>query len=828
MSRPPRPHHQNPPTHGALVVERGRLQMQPLTAQDLLAIQRQLASDELGLASPGGEGDFSETLFELSALVAHVLGKHQDFYASEAYLGTASVTQSLIRHGWRLAYVTDPGLSATGTAAITVPPGLVGELPAGLALSSAPVGERKAQKYETLAPRRVDSSWNAIEPEQAHVGRSYAGDELTLVGVGHRLEIGEHVALVERDDPSKAELHRIELVREDLDEDTTHVRLVGSLTGTIDDPAAWTLYAHPRDQQRLFGSDADPVVFPPEQLASAGAYPEPPIGFNADTPPQYGYRPIDLDPGDVFTAARLDEALAGQWLLIWKDAELELVRAVDQYDVELSFHAWQVVAHETHVANIVYTLVDAIERWLAASTTALTLVRPDGTSVTRAELGPGARLRHGFELALSLVTERSNLALHEPGQALVLAGRLALEPGMRVLLSDRAVVRVQLVELTSVELGETTTTLGYAQVGPSVGAWPLGDLIVLGNVVPVSHGSSRTEVLGDSDGVTPLQRFVLRKPRVTQLPGPGGAEPSLELQVGEVTWTRVVDFEQSQPSDRHYRVEIAADQRLHVIFGDGRRGAIPPRGRRHIVAVYRVDLGVEGNLEANALTRLAQRHPLVAAIRNPLPLVGGTEPADASAVKREATRWIRTFDRAVSTRDHADLALLFPGVARANASLRPAGGVLLVVADAEGSPIADLEPLAEFMRARRDASVPLEIVGPEPVPIRVVASLEIDRAFNPIAVELAVRTALHGEIEGAPGWFTFPARELGQAAHRSELYAQLQAIPGVVFVHVEVFQIFDPDLKHDLHDTIVVRPYQWLSLAPAQLSLNTSFTTEAQ
>ncbi len=826
MSRPPRPHQQDPSTHGAILVERGRLRMQPASAQDLLDIQRQLARDELGLISPGGEGDFSESLFELSALVAHVLGKYQDFYASEAYLGTASETRSLIRHGRRLAYVTDPGLSATGTVAITVPPGFAGELPAGLALSSAPTGGRKAQKYETLAPRRVDSSWNAMEPIKARVGRSYEGNELLLVGVGHGLEAGDHVALVHRDDPSRSALHRIDLVDEDLATNTTGLRLVDSLSNPIPEPVDWIVYARPVEQTRLFGSDADPIVFPPEQLALAGVYSGPPIEFDADTPPRYGWRPPDLDPGDVFTATRLDEALVGQWLLTWKDAELELVRVVDQYDVEPSFHAWQVVVHETQVEDEEFTLVDGVERRLAASTTALTLMRPDGTTLTRAQLGPGARLRYGFELALSLVLDQPNPGLLPAGHELLLVGRFALEPGMRVLLSDRAGVRAQLVELVSVEAHPLGTLIGYAHVGPNVDGWTQGDLLVLGNVAAVSHGSSLTEVLGDSDGVTPFQRFVLRKPRVTQLPSPEGAEPALELRVAEILWTRVRDFGRSGPNDRHYRVEIAADQRLHVIFGDGRRGAIPAKGRRHIVARYRVGLGVEGNLEPNALTRLAQAHSLVAATRNPFPLLGGTEPADAAAVQREATRWIRTFDRAVSTHDHTDLALLFPGVARANASLRPAGGVRLVVANAEGGPIADLGPLTGFMQARRDTSVPLEIIGPEPVLIHVKASLELDPAFNLIAVELAVRAALHGEIADAPGMFTFPARELGQAAHLSELYARLQAVPGVVFVRVEAFQILDQG--DELHDTIAVRPHQWLSLEPARLSLTTSFSTETQ
>jgi hypothetical protein len=171
------------------------------------------------------------------------------------------------------------------------------------------------------------------------------------------------------------------------------------------------------------------------------------------------------------------------------------------------------------------------------------------------------------------------------------------------------------------------------------------------------------------------------------------------------------------------------------------------------------------------------------------------------------------------------LALLYPGVARANAIRSPAGGVRLVVSAAQGNALTDHTPLREFMQARRDSSVALEIVEPDPVDLSISATLELDPAFNQQVVEEAVRAALHGQADEA-GLFTFAARELGQAAHLSEVYARIQAIPGVSFVHLEMFRIDDIDKSQAIHDVIVVESHQWLRLDPAQLTLTTSYSTE--
>lgn len=826
MSRPPRPH-PDEPTHGELLVQQGRLHMLPFSWQALVSLQHELARDELGMVLPGGEGDFAGTLFELSALVAHVLGKYQDHYASEAYLDTAATTRSLLRHGYRLAYVTDPGLSASGVVAFTIGAALDGELPAGLALTSAAKGERKAQKYETTEARKVDARWNSIEPSQARVALAYSGNQIRVTTTGLELVVGEPIVLVENVGLERAQLHLLSAVEEDLELGVTTLTLASTLNPTITNPADWTLHARPREREHLFGWDADAALFPPSALASAGVYSAPSEPIAAL--PAAGYEPDDLALDEVLLARRVDDSLLDTWMLIANEGSFELVRVTQERAVEAVFHHW-----DDEVVNVLVvvdgntqtdTLTNYYHRWIAAPSTALTLARLDDSLMLRSEVAPRATLLHEFELSLALASDEPNTSLLT--SLLELDDVYTLEPGMRVVLSDRAGSTAELVELVRVrEASSGNTEIEWKRVTSAIDhEWTLGDLLVLGNVVAVSHGTSRSEVLGDSDGSTANQRFILRKPRVTQLAGVDGAEPALTLRVGEVTWTRVVDFGESSGTDRHYRVEIDPDQLLHVVFGDGQRGAVPAKGRRHIVAEYRVGLGDEGNLAAGELTRLAQAHPLIEAVRNPLAITGGSEPDDAAAVQREATRWLRTFDRAVSTRDHADLALLYPGVARTNASLRKLGGIELVVADADGEPLADPSGLLAFMAARRDTSVPLYLTAPEAVPLHLSLELETDPAFNAQIVEDAIRAALYGDDDDAPGAFTFAARQLGEAAHLSQVHALLDALEGITFVRITHFS-FAPATALEVHDVLRVEPRQWISLAASDLQLTSTTSSE--
>ena len=593
MSRPPRPHPRRLLTT-ARPGSQGLRDYLPREHADFLESQQRLAREELGIVSSNEEGDFARTLMDMSAVLAHVLGVYQDRYARESFLGTAQSAHSLVQHGRRLGYEPDPGLAATGFAVLTLHERLEGVVRKGLALTSSPFGEKKAQHYETLEDVRVHGRHNALK-----VARALPADEPVHGGV----------------------------------------EVEGEL------PA--------------------------------------------------------LAPGQYVVLSTLDDQV-----------------------------------HEVAELSAVQPVVDPLEP--AKPRTALTwrLVEREG------------------------------------------AGH----------------------------------------------AWKRGDLKLRGNVVPISHGRTVEQVLGDSDGTQPFLRFALQEPRVTHLPVARRAEPVLEVRVSGVPWTRVEDFMGSSPDDRHYLLQRDEHQVTSVLFGDGRQGAIPPAGQRHITARYRVGLGVLGNAEPGQVSRIPKAHPLVARAINPLPIQGGAEPAGAREVRLQATRFIKTFGRAVSVQDHSDLALLFPGVARASAQwTRLASGqegILLVVATSAAEPLSlgTLQALRAFLDARRDTGVPLEVYAPEPLDLHLGLFLEVHADHLVEGVKRDLREALMGERPEAPGLFTFQGRALGQPVFLSHIYEALEAIPGVISLAVTRLGLEGaPD--NAVSDGLQPALHQWLRLRPANLTI---------
>jgi hypothetical protein len=153
-------------------------------------------------------------------------------------------------------------------------------------------------------------------------------------------------------------------------------------------------------------------------------------------------------------------------------------------------------------------------------------------------------------------------------------------------------------------------------------------------------------------------------------------------------------------------------------------------------------------------------------------------------------------------------------VARASARLAD-GAIELVAADSEGGPVPNQELLLEFLDARRDTALRLVPRSPQALLVNVRVYVEIGDAFLIRDVEAAVRDALFGRDPAAPGMFTFAARDLGQAAHASEVYERLARVDGVSFVQLVRFDLA-PGVA--LRDVLQPHPHQWLQVDATSLT----------
>jgi hypothetical protein len=836
MSRPPRPESSRP-LRTDLSPRDGRLDYFPLDFDDLVA----LAADVGGALAPD-QRDPTATLYELSALVAHVLGVHQDHFASEAFLRTASTARSLVKHGRRLGYEPAPGSTATGYLSIDVKRQLQGDLPVAVVAATSPVGGAPAEEFETATARKVDARWNRLAVRDRMQRRVIPATarELRVVGTSLGFRAGEPAILT-----GPGDWRRIEIAAVTEDSGVTVLALAAELGVTIgvtDDPADYTIRSRPAVDVRPFGWNADASLFPPDQLETATDYTAP-TTLDASTQPTYGYQVTSATGAattaatELFLAQALADTLVGDFLLVSRPSGSAVLRVgpapADMVDAAVRFvrgGARQVVTSvDPHSGTPSYGYV-LDERAITATVTRLHASDRSNTAQTRSDIDVHARMFGKWRTSAPLVGLEASTVTIGPDQDLFLDGQQdGLEPGMAVALSTADGALAQVVELTEVAVQGDATRIRYKERTPlpedpdgSIHVWRLGNLVVLGNVVAVIHGTTRDEVLGESDGVTPFQRFKLKKAPLSHVPSGDGVTPDLEVRVGGVRWDRVSDFGVPEPDSngRQYKLERDDTGATWVLFADGRFAAVPPAGDNNVTAHYRVGLGVEGNVDAGRINRLIRSHPLIDRVTNPVATGGGTEPASPDDVRRQATRYIRTFDRAVSIGDHADLALLFPGVARASARLAD-GAIELVAATAEGEPVPNSQLLLDFLDARRDTELRLVPIAPQPVPVAIQVYIEVDDAYLPRVVEAAVRDALFGTDPDHPGMFTFAARDLGQAAFASEVYSALTRVPGVTFAQLITFDLANPGTR--LEDVLQPQPHQWLrvdattfSFAPQQ------------
>lgn len=839
MSRPPRPLFRKSTTGdgSAFAVRREFL---PVDFNDMVELERQLAESEARLGVTEAEGDFAYTLMELSALVAQTLGLYQNLYAREAYLGTAETAKSLVLHARRLAYEPDRGLAASGYAILTVGKGLSGKLPAGFALSSSPRGEVKAQTFETIEELEVDAARNESLPvERARpaaitfTGRRGA---FRLAGTGLSLAAGEY-GLIVRDTDNTWEPVTIVTLTEDAEADETTVQIeliepssafVNSThpLASVDLAPLFRFLAVPKAALERFGRNADPVQFLPAQINSAGAYPADPLGTVAD--PDYGYF-VTLDSGsttvaaqDIYLGSSVETNLLGTLVIVRANNTFRARRVFAQGSASVAFRrgqkiTFQVGSIDSNGNPVMQSQTQLLETAITGTVTYLRLETAASVALLRSSTSLQTPIWADWQFEAPILATEPNT---EPAVApLEVAADFGdFRPGGIAVFGTLDGAFHQVVEVQSLTItADGTTFLDWVPLTdePS-GGWVLNDLRVFGNVARITHGEAVEEVLGGSDGITPFQKFELKKAPVTQVPGADGGEQAIVLRVNEVAWTRVDDFFASGPEDRHYRLETDENQKVSVIFGNGRTGAIPPSGKKHIRALYRQGLGVAGNVETGAASRIKKAHPLINRAFNPTPILGGADPASLNDLQRQATRYIRTFDRAVSVQDHADVALLYPGVARAAA--RPAGGgrIEVVVATADGSPpvLADVET---YLNARRDSTLPMTVTGPDIVDLFLSLALQHDPSYLTENVKRAVQDALLGDDADSPGMFTFAARDFGQAAHLSEVYDRVAGVEGVTFVDVTRFRI---ENQAGVKDVLRVNARQWLRLPAANLSLS--------
>jgi hypothetical protein len=311
------------------------------------------------------------------------------------------------------------------------------------------------------------------------------------------------------------------------------------------------------------------------------------------------------------------------------------------------------------------------------------------------------------------------------------------------------------------------------------------------NVALATHGETVQEDLGSGDGRLTFQSFPLKKSPLTYVSAASetGRASTLKIRVNGQLWQETPALGQAGPTEAVYEVLQTDDGTTHVRFGDGRTGRRLPSGLSNVTATYRSGIGFAGEVPEEAISQLRSRPLGVRAVLNPSPASGAADPETLAMARHTAPGTVKTLGRIVSLRDHADFALAFAGVGKAQVRQLWAGQqkvVHLTIAPEADAELRQSDPLfsnlADSIRKVRDPGCRLVIQPYQRRYFAMTARITTDPSYRSDDVIQRARQAIESH-------FGYLGRGLAQPVSAAEVIAALQATPGVLAVDLDALAL---------------------------------------
>jgi predicted phage baseplate assembly protein len=776
-------------------------------ARDLIAqVESELVDGGLLGRDWDVEGDpLASTLVGLWAYVAEIVAAYSELTAAEAYLSTASDWTDLSRVAGLVGYRPRPPVAAQGWVRVVVDKGADPLLPAGTRVQAPGTPQRAAQTFEVAQDTQLYSDWNQLTATWVPVsvlpdGRRVrflgdpgfrTGDRVLFVeenlpvgnpcgdppdpGAGSPWDLGDWLALLAwltcmsgLGAPATALAIATVAGRED-ELGTALVEFDRDLDGILSSStaayAAYRVEQTAGEARRLSNvlqvTETDVTAPPIDDL-----YVLEPSSRNAET-------------GSLILDAALETVSRDQTVAIvdWASGKCDVVPVKAHTPV-----TWEVTpGTPTRASKLELDTADPLATFFETGPlTAYVVDRrvlarhyefpqaPTGATATQLRLYPAPQLSPD---RIAVKTSQSGGPVWE-----VLACR------------DAAVQ-----ETVESATGEEATV---GRIVDLVDGPPQGDLVqapASANLALVRHGTTARAVLGGGDATQAGQSFLLPDaPIASDVDAAGSLVPTLVVSVDGLRWTQVPSLYGAGPAEV-FVATLDAGGGETVEFGDGEQGARLPTGRGSVASTYRVGGGTAGEVESSAISSLLGSVRGVKKVEGAGPTSGGADQDDERDLRKLAPARARAFGRAVSAEDLVDLSRGYPGVSHAAAwvgsgppgcACAGSGLHLAFMRAGTAGPRApdanEIVALAGFLDARRDATVPLcvcaALVTSPAVRLDVVLAVDPRREV-PEVVAAATAALLDPDGPLAP-----PDRALGQPLDRSDVYAVLHAVTGVVGV----------------------------------------------
>jgi len=377
----------------------------------------------------------------------------------------------------------------------------------------------------------------------------------------------------------------------------------------------------------------------------------------------------------------------------------------------------------------------------------------------------------------------------ESGRWIVVSGERTDIPGVSGVKASELVMIAGVSQQTKQSAeAKVHTVLALANSGLAY-SYARSTVTIYGNVAKATHGQSVGEVLGNGNASQAFQSFALHQKPLTYLSAatPAGAQSTLSVTVNEIKWSQTAYLSALGQSDRNYTTLTDNSAVTTVIFGNGESGARIPTGTANIKAIYRYGISSAGNLNAQQISQLATQPGGIQSVINPLPATGGADPDSITQARDNTPLAVKALNRLVSIQDYADFSRTYAGIGKANAVKLSNGRrqvVFVTIAGADDIPIAQNSDLyLNLVQSLQQFGHPHQplLVGVRSLKLLVIAAgIQIQPGHLFDVVAPSVQAALLNT-------FSFQQRALGQAAFLSKAVSAMQAVAGVNFVNVTVF-----------------------------------------
>ncbi len=270
-------------------------------------------------------------------------------------------------------------------------------------------------------------------------------------------------------------------------------------------------------------------------------------------------------------------------------------------------------------------------------------------------------------------------------------------------------------------------------------------------------------------------------------------------------WQFQRDLLNSDRFARDYVVETEDDGSAYLRFGDNVLGKKPAAGNFFEVT-YRIGNGTAGNVGADSIAYLvtddSELAKAIDKVSNPLPAQGGIEPEPIEQVRLYAPQAFREQQRAVTTKDYAQVAERHPEVQRAVAVRRWTGSwytIFIYIDRQQGLSIDQTfkDRVLNFLERFRLAGHDIAIEAPRFIPLDLALKVQVKPDYFRSAVKGALLEAFSDRVlsDGQLGRFHPDRLTFGEPVYLSQLLETAVKVEGVLAVEFTRFRRLDQPLQ---------------------------------